>query len=156
MGREALFDRDTLSQIPRLVHVAAAEDRRVISQKLQRYHAEQRLQRLQSVRNIHHVAAVAANVLVALGGDRDGRGRASRLLALFPTHPLRTILRLRSVRDLDRAPLTGTSLLSDELEITCIENGAHPARFGGSSQVIHFTRRHVVEMKMVITLCTRC
>src|SRR5439155_18441970 len=67
----SLFHRYTLRQIAGLVDVAAARDRRVVGDELERDDAQERLERLGGVGDLDDVVAVAADVGVSLGGDDD-------------------------------------------------------------------------------------
>ena len=53
--RDGLFDRDRFCQVARLIDIAAAAHRDVVSQQLQRHNLDQRSQQLERGRNVNHV-----------------------------------------------------------------------------------------------------
>src|SRR6478672_588826 len=67
----ALFDRDRLGEVARLVDVRAPSDRDVVREELERDDREDRAERLVRVRDTADVVGVVLDGLVALGRDRD-------------------------------------------------------------------------------------
>ena len=62
-----LFDRDALRQVSRFIDVASAQDSRMVREKLQRNHGQQRLQRFGRIRHADDVLCELWNLRIAFG-----------------------------------------------------------------------------------------
>ena len=69
LSGQTLLDRHGLGEVTRLVHVAAAQQRDVVGQQLQRHSRKERLQQLGCLRDEQRIVHLGRRILVALGQD---------------------------------------------------------------------------------------